>query len=73
VFLYPSATDNRLGSEKFGLGPTAVLLQQRTGWTYGLLTNHIIQFTFGTRYYVDRPARDSDWGTRFAVTLLFPR
>jgi hypothetical protein len=26
VFLYPSATDDRLGTEKFGLGPTAVAL-----------------------------------------------
>lgn len=41
VFLYPSATDDALGSEKFGLGPTAVVLQQRNGWTYGMLANHL--------------------------------
>lgn len=41
VFLYPSATDDALGSEKFGLGPTAVLLKQDDGWTYGVLANHI--------------------------------
>ena len=41
VFLYPSATDNALGSEKFGLGPTVVLLKQQSGWTSGLLANHI--------------------------------
>ncbi|MGH8533679.1 MAG: transporter [Gammaproteobacteria bacterium] len=41
VFLYPSATDDALGSEKFGLGPTAVLLKQQSGWTSGLLANHI--------------------------------
>ena len=29
VFLYPSATDDALGAEKFGLGPTAVLLKQQ--------------------------------------------
>jgi hypothetical protein len=41
VFSYPSATDEALGSEKFGLGPTAVLLQQQRGWTYGALVNHV--------------------------------
>ena len=41
VLLYPTATDDALGSEKFGLGPTAVLLKQQNGWTYGLLANHI--------------------------------
>jgi hypothetical protein len=41
VFLYPSATDRALGAEKFGLGPTAVVLKQAHGWTYGMLANHI--------------------------------
>jgi hypothetical protein len=41
VFLYPSATDDALGSGKFGLGPTAVALKQEHGWTYGMLLNHI--------------------------------
>ena len=41
VILYPSATDDVLGSEKWGLGPTALLLQQDSGWTYGTLANHI--------------------------------
>ncbi|MCB1125381.1 MAG: transporter [Verrucomicrobiae bacterium] len=41
VFLFPSATDSLLGSEKLGLGPTAVLLKQEHGWTYGALVNQI--------------------------------
>jgi hypothetical protein len=41
VFLYPSATDDALGTEKFGLGPTAVVLTQQSGWTYGMLLNHL--------------------------------
>ena len=44
VFLYPSATDDALGAEKWGAGPTAVLLKQDSGWTYGLLANHIWSF-----------------------------
>jgi hypothetical protein len=44
VFLYPTATDNLLGSQKWGAGPTALALQQNGGWTYGLLGNHIWSF-----------------------------
>lgn len=42
--LLPTASDNTLGGEKWGLGPTAVLLQQRGPWTVGLLANHIWSF-----------------------------
>jgi hypothetical protein len=41
ALLYPSATDDALGSEKFALGPTAVVLQQKGGWTYGALVNQL--------------------------------
>ncbi len=41
VLLVPTATDDLLGSKKWGLGPTAVLLKQSHGWTYGVLANHI--------------------------------
>jgi hypothetical protein len=44
VFLYPSATDKALGGEKWGAGPTVVLLRQDSGWTYGLLANHLWSF-----------------------------
>jgi hypothetical protein len=41
VFLIPTATDSRLGSQKFGIGPTFLVLKQTHGWTYLILTNHI--------------------------------
>lgn len=41
VFLLPTATDDLLGAEKWGLGPTAVMLKQDGPWTYGALANHI--------------------------------
>ncbi|KGE02277.1 hypothetical protein [Rhizobium sp. YS-1r] len=41
VFLLPTATDDLLGSGKFGLGPTAVVLKQEGSWTVGALANHI--------------------------------
>ena len=42
VGLYPTASDALLGGEKWGLGPTALALQQRGPWTYGMLTNHLV-------------------------------
>jgi hypothetical protein len=41
VFLLPTATNNALGSEKFGIGPSAVVLTQPGPWTLGLLFNHL--------------------------------
>jgi hypothetical protein len=45
AFLIPAATDDLLGTEKWGAGPTAVALKQTdAGWTYGALVNHIWSF-----------------------------
>ena len=44
VLLLPTATDELLGSEKWGIGPTGVALRQSGPWTYGLLVNHIWDF-----------------------------
>lgn len=41
VLLWPSATDDLLGSGKWGAGPTALALKQVGGWTYGVLANHL--------------------------------
>ncbi|MBW1939641.1 MAG: transporter, partial [Deltaproteobacteria bacterium] len=44
VFLIPTASDRMLGTEKWGIGPTAVALKQSGPWTYGVLVNHIESF-----------------------------
>ena len=44
VLLLPTATDDLLGTEKWGAGPTLVVLKQASGWTYGGLANHIESF-----------------------------
>lgn len=44
VLLLPTATDETLGAEKWGIGPTAVVLKQQGPWTYGALANHIESF-----------------------------
>lgn len=41
IFLLPTATDDLLGSEKWGIGPTGVVLKQEGSWTYGMLANHV--------------------------------
>ncbi len=44
VWLLPTASDEALGGEKFGIGPTGVALKQVGPWTYGVLANHIWSF-----------------------------
>ena len=41
VFLLPIATDDMLGTKKWGVGPTALVLKQFKGWTVGALVNQI--------------------------------
>jgi hypothetical protein len=55
VFLYPTATDELLGTGKWGAGPTAVVLKQFGGWTVGALMNQIWSFAGDSdRSYVSR-------------------
>jgi hypothetical protein len=44
VFLLPTATDELLGADKWGAGPTGVALKQIGPWTYGALANHLWSF-----------------------------
>jgi hypothetical protein len=44
VLLWPTATEPSLGTEKWGAGPTGVILRQQGGLTYGVLANHIWSF-----------------------------
>ncbi|QYZ65222.1 MAG: transporter [Gammaproteobacteria bacterium (ex Lamellibrachia satsuma)] len=41
IALLPSATEDALGNDKWGLGPTGVALKQQGALTYGLLANHV--------------------------------
>jgi hypothetical protein len=50
----PTANKEVLGSGKWSAGPTAVLLKQKDGWTYGGLINHVDSFAGqSNREYVD--------------------
>ncbi len=44
VFYLPTATDDSLGAERWGMGPTGVILKQTGPWTMGMLANHIWSF-----------------------------
>ena len=45
AFLIPTASDDLLGTEKWAAGPTIVALRQtHSGWTYGVLANHLWSF-----------------------------
>lgn len=41
VFLLPTATQDALGTEKWGIGPTGVALKQDGPWTVGILAAHV--------------------------------
>jgi hypothetical protein len=41
VINLPTASDDALGTGKWGLGPTAVALKQEGPWTVGALANHV--------------------------------
>ncbi len=44
VFLLPTGSDDLLTSDKWGAGPTGVVLRQQGPWTYGALANHVWSF-----------------------------
>lgn len=41
AFLIPTGTDKYLGTQKFGIGPSGLILQQSGGFTFGALFNQI--------------------------------
>ena len=45
ILLFPTATDNILGYQKWGVGPSAVVLTQKGPWTIGMLANHLFSYT----------------------------
>ncbi len=48
VFLLPTATDDLLGGDRWGVGPTAVALKQQGPITFGGLANHIVSVGGGS-------------------------
>jgi hypothetical protein len=44
VLLLPTGSNDLLTTDKWGAGPTAVVLKQSNGWTRGVLANHVWSF-----------------------------
>ena len=44
IFMLPTASDERLGTEKWGAGPAAVVLTMRAPWVIGVLGQNIWSF-----------------------------
>jgi hypothetical protein len=44
VFLLPTSSDPLIGSSRWAIGPTTVILKQSGGFTFGLLANHLWSF-----------------------------
>lgn len=51
VFLIPTSVTG-LSADKWGAGPTALMLKQDSGWTYGILANHLWSFAGSGSYNV---------------------
>jgi hypothetical protein len=61
VFLWPTG-NAEFGTHKWGAGPTAVILKQEAGWTYGALVNHIWSYA--------GPSGDADVNSTFLQPYL---
>jgi hypothetical protein len=57
ILLLPTGTDELLGAGKWGAGPTGVLVWQGSGWSVGILANHIWSFAGDA----DRPEFDQTY------------
>ena len=44
IFLLPTASDDRLGADKWGAGPAAVVLKMKDPWVFGILGQNIWSF-----------------------------
>jgi hypothetical protein len=67
--LYPSGTDG-LSGQHWGAGPTALVLKQQNGWTYGVLANHLWSYA-QTGGHGSSDAGDASDGSDAGVNATF--
>jgi hypothetical protein len=74
VFLLPATSDPFLGTEKWGTGPTGLILKESGPWTFGALVNQIWSFA-GEDDRTDvnqtflQPFLAHNWPTGYTLTL----
>lgn len=66
AFLWPTATNDSLGTGKWGAGPSGLVLYQKNPWTIGLLANHIWSYAGDE----DRPEVSQTFMQPFATYQL---
>jgi hypothetical protein len=69
VLLYPSGTDG-LSAHNWGAGPTALVLKQQNGWTYGVLANHLWSYA-QTGGHGSSDAGDASDGSDVGINATF--
>ena len=69
VMLYPSGTDG-LSAHNWGAGPTALVLKQQNGWTYGVLANHLWSYA-QTGGHGSSDAGDASDGSDVGINATF--
>lgn len=69
VLLYPSGTDG-LSAHNWGAGPTALVLKQQNGWTYGVLANHLWSYA-QTGGHGSSDAGDASDGSDAGINATF--
>jgi len=69
VMLYPNGTDG-LSGHQWGAGPTALVLKQSHGWTYGMLVNHLWSYA-ATGGHSTSDAGDASDGGDAAINATF--
>jgi hypothetical protein len=69
VMLYPTGTDD-LSSRHWGAGPTALVLKQQNGWTYGVLANHLWSYA-QTGGHGSSDAGDASDGSDAGINATF--
>lgn len=76
AIVVPMATNQFLGGKKWAIGPSVVVLNQKNGWTYGALVNHVFSFA-GDKYRSDisatflNPFLTYNWKSGAGVTVQF--
>ena len=69
VLLYLSGTDG-LSAHNWGAGPTALVLKQQNGWTYGVLANHLWSYA-QTGGHGSSDAGDASDGSDAGINATF--
>ena len=69
VLLYLSGTDG-LSAHNWGAGPTALVLKQQNGWTYGVLANHLWSYA-QTGGHGSSDAGDASDGSDVGINATF--